>query len=166
MAVNGFKLDGENNNDYSGHSVSAAGDINGDGVADLIIGATFYLGGNIIGRSYVVFGDVPPVLVNNSLSLFAGETITISSENLAASDRNHNNETLVFIPADIAHGQFESIDTLGVMLTNFTQPQVLAAKSGLCMTEVLKALPIISLFAVQALPGQALLLRISLFLMG
>ena len=34
--ANGFKLDGENNGDYSGVSVSAAGDINGDGYADLI----------------------------------------------------------------------------------------------------------------------------------
>ena len=53
---NGFKLDGENNDDYSGFSVSAAGDINGDGHADLLIGATGYPSGNSIGRSYVVFG--------------------------------------------------------------------------------------------------------------
>ena len=33
--ANGFKLDGENNGDFSGVSVSAAGDINGDGHADL-----------------------------------------------------------------------------------------------------------------------------------
>ena len=40
--TNGFKLDGENNGDDSGCSVSAAGDINGDGYADLLIGAYGY----------------------------------------------------------------------------------------------------------------------------
>ena len=53
---NGFKLDGENNGDYSGYSVSAAGDINGDGYADVVIGADGYPGGSVKGRSYVVFG--------------------------------------------------------------------------------------------------------------
>ena len=49
MAANGFKLDGENNQDYSGYSVSAAGDINGDGYDDLLIGAYGYPG--VIQRS-------------------------------------------------------------------------------------------------------------------
>ena len=119
---NGFKLDGENNNDYSGYSVSAAGDINGDGVADLLIGAYGY--NNNTGRSYVIFGDVPPVVVNNSLLLFSGAIVLLSPSNLAIYDRNHDNDTLVFIPTDIIHGQFESINNSGVMLNNFTQQQI------------------------------------------
>ena len=37
--TNGFQISGEAVNNYSGGSVSGAGDINGDGIADLIIGA-------------------------------------------------------------------------------------------------------------------------------
>ena len=51
---NGFKLDGEMVGDSSGFSVSAAGDINEDGYADLFIGA--YASNSGTGRSYVVFG--------------------------------------------------------------------------------------------------------------
>ena len=54
--ANGFKLDGEANDDWSGFSVSGAGDINGDGYADLFIGAYGYPGGSWKGRSYVFFG--------------------------------------------------------------------------------------------------------------
>ncbi|MEM9272374.1 MAG: DUF4347 domain-containing protein [Cyanobacteria bacterium P01_F01_bin.143] len=54
---NGFVLNGIDDSDFSGNSVSNAGDINGDGTDDLIIGA--YGGFNNIaaGESYVVFGD-------------------------------------------------------------------------------------------------------------
>ena len=54
--TNGFKLDGENNGDLSSISVSMTGDINGDGYADLIIGAYGYWEAVTKGRSYVVFG--------------------------------------------------------------------------------------------------------------
>ena len=37
--TNGFQLDGIDAIDYSGFSVSSAGDVNGDGFDDLIIGA-------------------------------------------------------------------------------------------------------------------------------
>ena len=37
--INGFQIDGEVSGDVAGRSVSAAGDINGDGFDDLIIGA-------------------------------------------------------------------------------------------------------------------------------
>lgn len=60
--TNGFRLDGIDAGDYSGHSVASAGDVNGDGFDDLIIGA---YGGNRGGRSnagesYVVFGHSAP----------------------------------------------------------------------------------------------------------
>jgi FG-GAP repeat len=54
---NGFKINGIAAGDYSGTSVSRAGDINGDGIDDLIIGAYGSdLNGNYSGQSYVVFG--------------------------------------------------------------------------------------------------------------
>jgi hypothetical protein len=118
----GFKLDGEASGDQSGWSVSAVEDINGDGVSDLLIGAVGHA--SSMGRSYVVFGDIPPVLANNSLSLSVGATINLNSTFLAATDRNHQNNTLVFIPSAVEHGQFEVISNPGVPLVNFTQQQV------------------------------------------
>jgi hypothetical protein len=57
MGSNGFSLDGEAAGDRSGQSVSGAGDVNGDGFADVIIGAVGAdPNGNSSGSSYVVFG--------------------------------------------------------------------------------------------------------------
>ena len=55
--TNGFKIDGELAwEGLSGWSVSAAGDINGDGKSDLIVGAP-QADAVESGRSYVLFGD-------------------------------------------------------------------------------------------------------------
>ncbi|WP_413171702.1 integrin alpha [Anabaena azotica] len=54
---NGFKINGITANDLSGFSVSSAGDINGDGFDELIIGAyAADPNGSYSGQSYVVFG--------------------------------------------------------------------------------------------------------------
>jgi len=55
--TNGFRLSGVAAGDYSGEAVSTAGDVNGDGVDDLLIGAAFAdPNGEVSGASYVVFG--------------------------------------------------------------------------------------------------------------
>ncbi len=55
---NGFVLNGCVNNDYAGISVSNAGDVNGDGIGDLIIGADLAdpNHNSLSGQAYVVFG--------------------------------------------------------------------------------------------------------------
>jgi hypothetical protein len=57
--TNGFRLIGIDTYDESGRAVSSAGDVNGDGFADLIVGANYAEGPDkdrFEGESYVVFG--------------------------------------------------------------------------------------------------------------
>ncbi len=58
---NGFAISGLDENDRLGRSVSSAGDVNGDGIDDLVIGAPYADGGTAYygdkpGDAYVVFG--------------------------------------------------------------------------------------------------------------
>lgn len=62
----GFRIDGAATSDKSGRTVSGAGDVNGDGYDDLIIGALGVGSGSTsnAGASYVVFGSASPANLN------------------------------------------------------------------------------------------------------
>ncbi|WP_306250390.1 hypothetical protein [Parvularcula sp. IMCC14364] len=71
---NGFVLNGIDVSDDSGISVSGAGDVNGDGIDDLIIGASGgdRIGGANFGESYVVFGSTAGFAASLDLSALDG----------------------------------------------------------------------------------------------
>jgi len=71
--ANGFRITGVAANDYAGYSVSAAGDINGDGFADLIVGAFGAdPNGSQSGAAYVVFGKAGGFAATLNLSGLTG----------------------------------------------------------------------------------------------
>jgi hypothetical protein len=66
----GFVINGAGEGDDSGHSVSNIGDINGDGVDDLAIGAPFSdINGNNSGAGYVIFGSKESNYFSNPIEL-------------------------------------------------------------------------------------------------
>ncbi len=70
---NGFRLDGQAAGDLSGYSVSSAGDVNGDGFDDLIIGAVgAHPNGAVSGSSYVMFGKASGFAADLDLSTLNG----------------------------------------------------------------------------------------------
>jgi hypothetical protein len=70
---NGFQISGEFAYDFSGVSVSSAGDINGDGFDDVIIGASGAdPNDDSSGASYVVFGQAEGFDANLNLSSLNG----------------------------------------------------------------------------------------------
>jgi len=85
---NGFRLDGASAGDQSGFSVAAAGDVNGDGLADILIGA--YLAnpnGSFSGSTYLVFGRSDGFAASLNLAALTG-TNGFRLDGVAADDRS------------------------------------------------------------------------------
>ena len=60
----GFVINGETEHDISGYSVSTAGDVNGDGLDDLIVGA--HNANSKTGKSYIIFGKKDSTVIELS----------------------------------------------------------------------------------------------------
>jgi len=72
--TNGFRLPGIANQDASGKFVSSAGDINGDGIDDLMIGADYAepdVANTNVGEVYVIFGraEFTDVVTNGAITV-------------------------------------------------------------------------------------------------
>lgn len=64
---NGFEIDGELANDQSGRAVSGAGDVNGDGLADFLIGSRGSdVGYSSSGSTFLVFGQLSGVVITGT----------------------------------------------------------------------------------------------------
>ncbi len=86
--TNGFVIDGVDADDRLGNSVASAGDVNGDGIDDILIGAaTASLNGQFAGATYVVYGSATGFAANFDLSTLDG-TNGFVMNGLTADDRS------------------------------------------------------------------------------
>ena len=69
------RLTGERTADYAGSAVSSAGDLNGDGLADVVVGARgASIGGSANGAAYLVYGPVGDMGLGSADARLVGET--------------------------------------------------------------------------------------------
>ena len=92
LGAGGFRIDGIDNSDGSGVSVSGAGDVNGDDLPDVIIGALGADpdGNSYAGESYVVFGPAPvngPVLLTDRERFLSATGASVASAPYSAVNR-------------------------------------------------------------------------------
>jgi VCBS repeat-containing protein len=115
--TNGFVLNGIDEDDFSGESLAGAGDVNGDGVDDLIIGAPgANSSGSQSGESYVVFGrstapsNQPPVAQDDALTTDEATPISANlfGDNGAGPDTDPEGETLT---VDAVNGNSAAVNT-------------------------------------------------------
>ncbi len=67
-----------------------------------------------------------PVLVNNTLTINEGGSVTLSGTEMSATDVDNASGTLTFSVSNVTGGQFELVASPGAAITTFTQAQVTA----------------------------------------
>ncbi|MBN4004086.1 hypothetical protein [Nostoc sp. LPT] len=118
----GFAINGINPDDRLGYSLGSAGDINGDGIDDLIIGAEDADPNDISsGQTYVVFGNRAPVLDLNGNSqgidfstTFSGTPVSIIDSNFTLSDNNTTLTGVTITITNLLNGAAETLNATAI----------------------------------------------------
>lgn len=119
-------INGETAGDELGAAVSNnRGDINDDGIDDIVISASLASPGTRAGAgcTYVIFGDAGPKLNVNQMLIGEGQTIGFNSNNLNATHSFYLASELSF-NVSAQHGRFELVANPGTAISNFTQQQL------------------------------------------
>jgi hypothetical protein len=119
---NGFTVPGAAAGSNLGYSVSTAGDVNGDGVGDLVLGA-YGVNANV-GASYVIFGGLASVtLTHNELAITEGQTLVLTSDNLTMVGLIAF-DSFAFKVIQVQGGRFTLVNNPATAIFNFTQAQI------------------------------------------
>nr|WP_314628497.1 cadherin-like domain-containing protein [uncultured Noviherbaspirillum sp.] len=130
--TNGFTIPGVKTNGYLGSSVSNAGDLNGDNITDLMLGA--YNANSGLGASYVIFGKntsariltptpltpcpstQPLNLQNNAIQINQAQILRVTPNDFSANCGNNTTPNLktLFNITGISHAQFKTRNSSGV----------------------------------------------------
>ena len=127
--TNGFRLDGSDASDFLGVSVSGAGDVNGDGFDDLIVGAP---GRNSPGKSYVVFGGNFTGGVETQVGTNADEMLS-ATQGVSATDvliAGQGNDTLISDGGSDVLGGGQGNDVLAMVDVDFSGTRRIVGGSG------------------------------------
>ena len=100
------------------------------GTLNIEVTATDSLGATVSDTFELSIGNVndAPVIGNNWMTLGPGDTVTITTAMLEATDVDHAAGGLQFTISGVSGGQFELISAPGIGITEFTQAQVAAGE--------------------------------------
>lgn len=112
--------------DSTGISVTDLGDVNGDNVDDILIGASMASPRNLgnAGVSYIIYGQLPLNLKVGELTILEGETVSVSGDDLKAVASMSMPSDLSFSVFAATHGHFSLLQSPRDPVVTFTQSDV------------------------------------------